>query len=430
VYHPAPVPRLRVLLLAESCHPEWVSVPALAFKAVRAIAELADVTLVTHIRNREAISRVGCGRAKVDYVDTEAISRFFFRLGTFLRGGDAVAWTTHIALLYPAYLAFERKAWKQYRAELKAGSFDVVHRITPMTPTVPSPMASWSPVPFVIGPLNGGLRWPPGFQGELRREREYMTYVRNAYRHLPYHGSTYARASAIMAGFPHTIADLPASARPRIVDFPEIGVDLEIFHPPQVERPKGPLTFLFAGRLVPYKCCDVVVSAFAASQELRKHKLVVVGDGPERPMLTEMVEKNGLSECVQFLGWKNQAEVANLMREIDVFAFPSIRELGASVVIEAMACGCVPVVVDYGGPGGLVNEHSGIRVPLGSKAELVVHVTRALEELCADPEKVLRFRSAAIERAKTFYAWEVKARKTIEVYEWALGRRDSPPRFR
>jgi hypothetical protein len=143
--------RLRVLLLADSCNPDWVSLPAVAYKACRAIAELADVVLVTNVRNEPAIARDGCGRARVVYIDNEAVAAPLHRLGRFLRGGDAVAWTTNVALLYPAYLAFERHVWRRFRSELEAGAFDLVHRLTPMSPTIPSPMASWSPVPFVLG---------------------------------------------------------------------------------------------------------------------------------------------------------------------------------------------------------------------------------------------------------------------------------------
>ena len=50
-----------------------------------------------------------------------------------------------------------------------------------------------------------------------------------------------------------------------------------------------------------------------------------------------------------------EAEIGQLMRSSDILAFPSIRELGAGVVVEAMATGLPSIVVDYGGPGGLIN---------------------------------------------------------------------------
>ena len=44
--------KLRVLLLADDCNPEWPSLPVVGYKAARAIADYADVTVATHVRNR------------------------------------------------------------------------------------------------------------------------------------------------------------------------------------------------------------------------------------------------------------------------------------------------------------------------------------------------------------------------------------------
>jgi len=72
-------------------------------------------------------------------------------------------------------------------------------------------MAKWSPVPFLLGPINGGLPWPKHFTTELSREREWLSYFRNAYKLMPYYRSTYACSTGILAAFEHTITDLPAA---------------------------------------------------------------------------------------------------------------------------------------------------------------------------------------------------------------------------
>jgi glycosyltransferase involved in cell wall biosynthesis len=117
------------------------------------------------------------------------------------------------------------------------------------------------------------------------------------------------------------------------------------------------------------------------------------------------------------------------MREADVFVFPSIRELGAGVVIEAMACGCVPVVVDYGGPAVLVTPETGWRVPLGDKDALVDSFRHVLETLAADRIALRRMARAGHARAVGAFSWDVKARRLIEVYRWVLGRRPDKPAF-
>ncbi len=224
-------------------------------------------------------------------------------------------------------------------------------------------MARWSPAPFVLGPLNGGLKWPRAFHSELVREREWLSWLRSVYRIFPYHRSTFRDSDAILAAFEHTICDVPKRDLPRVFDVPEVGFDPNIFKPANSHRNHARKTILFVGRFVPYKLPQLAVRAFVIRPALRAHRLVMIGDGPERSAVEQLVRSHGLESCVDLLGWKSQAEVATLMREADIFAFPSIRELGAGVVIEAMACGLPCVVVDYGGPGGLISEGRGIKVP-------------------------------------------------------------------
>ncbi|HWE37743.1 MAG TPA: glycosyltransferase family 4 protein [Isosphaeraceae bacterium] len=420
---------MRVLLLAEHCNPAWPSLPVVGYRACKAIGDHVEAVVATHVRNVPEIDRAGLGRCEVVALDNEYIARPMYALSKALRGGTSVAWTTNIAMAYPSYLAFEREVWRRFGADLRAGRFDLVHRVTPMSPTLPSPMAKWSPVPFVLGPLNGGLRWPPGFGGELAREREWMTYVRGAHRLLPYHRATLRRSAAILASFAHTIADLPPAVRDRVIDFPEVGIEPSLFSAPPERRHEGPLTLLYAGRLVPYKCPDVLLLALAANPELRRHRTVIVGEGPERARLDRIVAEHGLGDCVEFTGNLPQARVGDLMRAADVFVFPSIRELGAGVVVEAMACGLACVVVDYGAPGRLVGPGRGVRVPLGTKDELVAAFAAELGALVGDPGRVAALGAAARDHALAHYDWDVKARKTVEVYRWVLGQRAEKPTF-
>ena len=420
---------MRALILAEECNPEWPSLPLVGFNTCRALADELDVVVATHVRNRAYLAPGALGSAEVAFIDNEYIARPMYRGATRIRGGSSVNWTANVAMAYLPYLVFEREVWKRFGSELRAGRFDVVHRVTPMSPTIPSPFARWSPVPFVLGPLNGGLPWPREFRAELRREREWLTYARDAYRMLPYYRSTYRRAAAILAAFPHTIRDLPADALDRVVDFPEVGIDPERFRAGERAGRAGPLTFLFVGRLVPYKCADVAIRAFAESPPLRSHRLVVIGDGPERASLQDLIRTHGLEGTVRLAGALPQPEVAAAMRDADVFVFPSIRELGAGVVIEAMASGLPCVVTDYGGPGGLVDANRGVKVPLGEKDGLVAAFRSALEALAADAARRERLGANARAYALREFTWAAKAKKLERVYEWVLGRSRARPAF-
>ncbi len=283
-------------------------------------------------------------------------------------------------------------------------------------------------MPFVLGPLNGGLKWPPDFKAELAREREWLTYIRGAYRHLPYLKRTYKKSACILAGFKHTMNDIPQWCHERVVLLPEVGVDPSVFQsrtPSNSDR----LTFVFVGRLVPYKCADVAIRAFAQSEDLRKHRLLIIGDGPDRPMLEALIREHKLEDTVELAGWVDQKEVGNLLRSADVFVFPSIRELGAGVVVEAMAAGLPSVVVDYGGPGGLITDECGRKVPLGNKEQIAQAMRIHLDQLAHDKDLRENLGAAARKRVEEHLTWQAKARQTLDIYEWVTHQRREKPEF-
>jgi glycosyltransferase involved in cell wall biosynthesis len=112
-----------------------------------------------------------------------------------------------------------------------------------------------------------------------------------------------------------------------------------------------------------------------------------------------------------------------------LLGFPSIREFGGAVVVEAMMMGLVPIVVDYGGPGELVTKSTGYTVPMGSRAEIVARFREILSRLIAEPSIIAEMGERARDRVLTHFTWDAKARQTLEVYRWVLKSRTDKPNF-
>lgn len=422
--------RPRILLLGEASNPEWVSVPRVGYCHAAALARHADVHLVTQVRNRDALVRHGW-REGEDFtaIDSEAVARAMWKLGGLLRGGADRGWTTVTALSWPSYLYFEEMAWQRFGHRIAAGEWDVVHRVTPVSPALPSPMARRvraTGVPFVVGPLNGGVPWPPGFAHLRRREGEWLSSLRGLHRVMPGYDATRRHASAIVVASRITWRQVPQRYRDRCVYIPENAIDPASFGRAAGPDPKGPMRIVFVGRLVPLKCADVLVEAAAPLCRAGALRVDLVGDGPERPRLEALIGQLGLEDSVRLLGWVPHEELPARLADYDAFAFPSIREFGGGAVLEAMAAGLPPVVVDYAGPGEIVSETSGYRVPLGSYASLVEGFRRVFTEMVERPDEVAAKGRCARARVDRHFTWDAKARQMLRVYDWVRGHRGKP----
>ncbi len=415
--------KLRVLVVAPKCAPLSSEV-MVGYQMARALGNYVDAVVATHCFYEDSINTYGgLGQAEPVYFDLEKMAATTGRIARRFKMGAA----SGTLMAFPLAVAFERAVWRRFRTELAEKRFDLVHRLTPISSALPSPLASWSPVPFVIGPVNGGLPYPKEFRAELHREREWLRYVRGAANALPYVRSTYRKAAAVLAVGQHTIDHLPIRDRSNVFNMLEVGFDPATFAPPVRREPRDRLTFLFVGRLVPFKCPRIAIAAFGASPLLRRHRLLLVGDGPDRGLLEELVRSLGLEGTVQFAGARASAEVSALMQAADVFVFPSIRESGGLVVVEAMASGLPCVVTDYGGPGETLASECGIKIPLGSADQLIGRFKESLEQLASDSGLRERLSTAARVRAFELFTWDGKARMVAEIYRWVLGRRPDKP---
>lgn len=153
-------------------------------------------------------------------------------------------------------------------------------------------------------------------------------------------------------------------------------VDCELFRPSG--RPVDDF-FLFCGRLVePYKKVTALVEAFNGLDE----RLIVAGDGPERPRLEAMAGPR-----VEFTGQLGDAELVPLMQSCRAAVFPSRDDFGL-IPVEVMACGR-PVLAHAGG-GALSTVVPGVTGELfeGQSAEAIAAAVAGFDPAAYDPGRI------------------------------------------
>ncbi|MFG0250255.1 MAG: glycosyltransferase family 4 protein, partial [Phycisphaeraceae bacterium JB051] len=249
------------------------------------------------------------------------------------------------------------------------------------------------------------------------------------YKMLPGYRSMRKHASAMIIGSRATYEQMESAYYDRCVYIPENAIDPARFNARIDRQPNKPLRLAFVGRLVPYKGADMLLHA--AAPLIRAGKVIVdlVGDGPMRDELTALAKELKISQGVIMDGWVEHTKLQDRLLLSDVFAFPSIREFGGAVVLEAMAIGLVPVIMDYGGPGELVSPETGYAIPIGNREQIIARVGKALEELTADPANIQQMGVKARQRVFNHFTWDAKAAMTLEVYRWVLGQRSDKPDF-
>ena len=402
--------------------------PLVGWSHWRALSQVVDGHLVTQVRNEENILKAGESRDRFTALDSRPVERQVHRIERLLRGRAGGGLTTMTALSALSYYYFEDLLWRRFGKRIASGEWDIVHRLTPLSPTTPSLLAAKCRkhgVPFVLGPLNGGVPWPKGFGHALRAEREWLTYVRGAYKLLPGYAGTRRNASAILTGRATRARRSPAATREKTVYILENAVDPASLHP-QEDRARH---LAAQGRVRrsphPLQGADMLIEAAAPLVRAGKVKLDLIGDGMQAQALRDQAAREGVPESV-FAGWIKHEKLQERFGESDVFAFPSIREFGGAVVLEAMALGLVPIVMDYGGPGELVTPATGVLLPMASRGEIVAALRRELERLADDPGAIRAMGARARARVMKNFTWEAKVAQVLEVYDWVLGRRDKP----
>ncbi len=158
--------------------------------------------------------------------------------------------------------------------------------------------------------------------------------------------------------------------------------------------------FITVCRLVPAKGLDVLI---LACSELKKKgysfMLHIIGDGPIRKQLEQMVTEHGIYEETIFYGYMLHPE--EFMPFFDIFVLPSRAEAFGSVFAEAALCGLTLVGTQIGGiPEQIENGVNGLLVSVDQPLELC----EALEKLIQDPDFRYHLARSSREKAKKNYS--------------------------
>lgn len=250
-------------------------------------------------------------------------------------------------------------------------------------------------------------------------ERNMLSSYVDHYRHQwrwrylpPLIRRTYAFADAVVtvsqavADDLVTAADLPST---RIFPIPNPVVTPALLAQARL-RPRhpwfavgAPPVVLGVGRLVAHKDFATLLRAFARVREARPTRLMILGDGPERPALQRLAGELEVADAVAMPGWVDNPIA--YMAGAGVLVLASHWEGLPGVLIEALASGCPIVATDSPGGGAeiLGNGAFGRLVPIGDASAMAAAILATLESPIDGARLKARANEFSVERAVQRY---------------------------
>ena len=405
--------RRKVLVSAYACEPDQGSEPGVGWHWVEQIALDNEVWVITRKNNRESLEAELRARPNpylhFEYVDLPRALSFWKR-------GQRGIRTYYYLWQFAALL----KARKLHRNV----GFDIGHHVTFVNDWLWSFFALM-PIPYIWGPIGShppcpGVLLP---HGKARMQEWIRLSIQRTARIIdPLYWLTVARASIVIPGSTEvaTRFQLRLLASDRIVV--ESGIGIEDIPSLEIDPHRKNNVILYVGRFHYVKCPHLVIDAFSVlARSVPDATLIMLGSGPEEKSLREKVGMLGLQDRVEFPGWKDRTEVLRYMEDSSLFLFPSVEGAGM-VVQEAMLCGLPVVCLDFGGPGDMVENGCGVRVPLGSMEEIISGLGEALITLCTNTELRAEMASNARRLVQTKHRWERKREVLATIYDRVCGK--------
>ena len=436
--------KFNVLIIAEHASLNFGGEAALPLHYFRVLRKRGiEAWLIVHARTKEELqSRFPEDIDRIYFIPDTLWHRLLFKIARLLP--HRISFFTFGFLLRLLTQILQCDLAKKIIKEKK---IDIIHQPIPVSPKDPSMLFDLG-IPIVIGPMNGGMNYPPAFQKmEGRFVRVGISFGRalSSFMNVVIPGKL--KATTLLVANERTKEALPSSVREvPTIELVENGVDLSLWKKDlsqknelkeenfQKKDQQNLTRFVFIGRLVDWKAVDLLLMAFKQVLEKIPARLDIIGEGDQKANLEEIARNlelispsNELNSDhsqakLRFLGWLSQADCAKQLQESDVLVLPSLYECGGAVVLEAMALSLPVIATNWGGPADYVDDSCGILVNPDSREGLIDGLATAMFDLANSPELRQSMGKAGVEKVVNFFDWDKKGEKILEIYQDSIDR--------
>jgi len=195
------------------------------------------------------------------------------------------------------------------------------------------------------------------------------------------------------------------------------GVDPNEFCP-ALDNFSIPQKMLWVGRISKEKGLHILIKAMKEIlKEVPQAQLTLVGDGPERRNIEQMIKDYQLEEHIHLEGFRSHLEISRYFKISHIFVLPSIREGFPLVILEALASGLPCVASDVGGVKAVIED--GVNGYLVSPSDAKDFSLKVVE-LMSNPDLMKEMGENARKKIVDHYSWDSIADRTIALYNQTM----------
>ena len=228
------------------------------------------------------------------------------------------------------------------------------------------------------------------------------------------------RNAPFIVGSPSTHQELVSkgfrSDQVKVVNY---GIDHSLYRVTGVPKSDTPLVG-HAGRLKRYKSVEHLLQAFkAVKARLANARLLILGDGDDRPRLEKIARDLGLSDSVRFTGYVTDAKKIHYLQEMHVVVNSSAKEGWGLTVVETNACGTCVIASNVPGlKDSVVDGDTGLLYEYGNIQQLATKICDVLSDKALQD----RLSQGALQWAARFN-WDAAAKQTLDLLQRVAAQR-------
>ena len=376
---------MNILLSAYACEPFKGSEPAVGWNWALSLSKQGHkVYVVTRKNNQNNINRYFRNKPKkIEFIYYD-LPKLFIKL--FSRQGKSNPFQFLYCFLWQIGIYF---AVKPYIKKIK---FHYIHHVTFVSLRYPSFLCYFK-IPFLLGPVAGGDQVPIILRKKFLFKNKLFEYFRDIVNYLikfsPMHILMYKNCKKIFFNSAQTKKLIPKKFHYKSKKI--LGISLEesrISKRPQ--KLNKNISICYIGRIEQLKGIDILLDTFfLINSKIKNIKFNIVGSGSHDLHLKKKIKMLKLNKKVKWYKYMERKKIFKFYEKNTFLIFPSLRDSGGLVLLEAMSKGTVIAGLNIGGPGEIIDSSTGIKVNIKDKThnEIVNKLTKGIISLIKNKKK-------------------------------------------